>query len=531
MIQPDNNNITALYCRLSQDDMLQGESNSIINQKKMLEDYAVKNGFTHYEFYVDDGYSGIAFDNRPDFQRMLNDIKTGKIRTVITKDLSRFGRNFLLVGNYLQIVFPDYNVRYIAINDNIDTNQGENEFTELRSLFNEWYVRDCSKKIKAVKLSQAMRGERVNGAYPYGYMVSPDNKNKLIPDPETAPVVQKIFEMYATGESIAAIQRYLKEHKILTPKARFYTKNNAQHQSLLNPYIWSERTLYDIFTRKEYLGHTYLRKKTKIIYKSKKEKHNPIEEQLYFPDTHEPLIDDNTWDIVQKRCENRTRPIKSGEIDDLSGLLYCPDCGSRLNLHRSKSTPKRKEYYCCSKAYSRKIDVCSSHFIRREVIRALILADLQRITAEAKTMRDVFISKCKQENSSVNQSEIAHIQREIAKSENRISELGTLFTRLYEDYALGRITQEQFDFLYQNFDKEKAEHIALCSELKQKLSNHQNAENNIDRFLRIVDKYTDIQELSYSLVHEFISKVYVYNADKESKTQKIEIYYNFVGMV
>lgn len=531
MTQP--NKITALYCRLSKDDADFGDSNSIVNQKKILEMYAQDNGFEPYQFYVDDGYSGVAFDNRPDFQRMLADMKDGKISTVITKDLSRFGRNYLLVGGFLQIEFPEYDVRYIAINDNIDTNDGDDEFTELRSLFNEWYVRDCSKKIKAVKLAQALRGERVNGAYPYGYMVSPDDKNKLIPDPETSPVVRKIFALYADGESMAAIQRYLKEHKIMTPKARFYSlKGNIKNKALLDPYVWSEKTLYDMFERREYLGHTYLRKKTKLSYKSKNEKKNPIEEQLLFENTHEPLIDEDTWNVVQKRRANRTRPVKTGEIDDLSGLLFCPACGNRLCLHRSKSTPKRKEYYCCRKAYSIKdVDICTAHLIRRDAIRELVLRDLQRVTAEVKLHRNEFIEKCKNGEDTEHQKELSAMQRELAKAEKRISELDLLFTKMYEDFALGRIKQEQFDLLSDNFGKEKNDLTEKCAEYRKALAEFKDTKNNIDKFLKIVDKYADIQELSYSLVREFIEKIYVYDADKINHTQKIEIYYNFVGMI
>ena len=285
MLQP--NKITALYCRLSQDDANQGESDSITNQKAILLKYAQDNGFSNPQFYVDDGYSGVNFDNRPAFKEMLSEIEKGSIATVITKDLSRFGRNFLLVGQYLQIIFPEYGVRYIAVNDNVDTIQGDDEFTELRSLFNEWYVRDTSKKIKAVKLAQAMRGERVNGAVPYGYIPSVDDKNHLIVDERYAPAIRELFRLYAEGKCIMEIVRLFKAKQYLNPTAvRLLRANPAFDINTFDePYVWNRRSMGEILDNPVYLGHTYTHQSSKLSYKSNKMIEYPIEQQFECYDT------------------------------------------------------------------------------------------------------------------------------------------------------------------------------------------------------------------------------------------------------
>jgi len=308
MVQADK--ITALYCRLSQEDMQNGESESIQNQKLILQKYAEQNHFFNTRFFVDDGFSGVSFE-RDGLQAMLKEVEAGNVATVITKDLSRLGRNYLKTGELIEMIFPEYDVRYIAINDGVDTAKGDNEFTPLRNWFNEFYARDTSKKIRAVKQAKAQKGERVNGQVPYGYIADPNNRNHLIPDPETAYVIKQIFAMYINGDRICEIQNWLRDNKIFTPSELDYRRKGKSRHPRPNSnciYNWPDKTLYDILSRKEYLGHTFTGKSYKVSYNSKKTKKNPEEKQYFFPNTHEPLIDEETFELAQKRASTRHRP-------------------------------------------------------------------------------------------------------------------------------------------------------------------------------------------------------------------------------
>lgn len=531
MIQP--NKITALYCRLSQDDANLGESNSITNQKKMLEKYAADNGFENCRFYVDDGYSGISFDNRPAFQEMYSEIEKGNIATVITKDLSRFGRNYLLVGQYLQILFPEFGVRYIAINDNVDTIQGDDEFTELRSLFNEWYVRDTSKKIKAVKLAQAMRGERVNGAVPYGYVPSPEDKNHLIIDERYAPAIRKAFRMYADGKGIMEIVRHFKEMKYLNPTAVRKLRENPDFDinTLDEPYVWNRRSLGEILDNPVYLGHTYTHQSGKVSYKSSKMIEYPIEQQFEFLNTHEPLVDTDTWNTVQRRKADRPKVNRQSEVDSFSGLLFCGDCGTRMSVHRK--TSRARIFYTCEGYNSRreKSNQCTTHCINKKVVEAVVLDDLIRVTSAARQNREKFIEICKANSESVSKKEKAAKKRELTKAEKRLKEVKRMFVKIYEDNALGKLSDEDYVMLSGTYKTEQAQLEQIISDLTTELKQIQDDEQNTNRFLSVVDKYTEITELTYDLLRDFIDKIYIYENDKVHKRRKIEIFYNFVGNI
>ena len=531
MIQP--NKITALYCRLSQDDANFGESNSITNQKKLLEKYAKDNGFENCKFYVDDGYSGVSFDNRPAFKEMYAEIEKGNIGTVITKDLSRFGRNFLLVGQYLQIIFPEYGVRYIAVNDNVDTIQGDDEFTELRSLFNEWYVRDTSKKIKAVKLAQAMRGERVNGAVPYGYMPSPEDKNHLIIDERYAPAIREAFKLYADGKGIMEIVRYLKGKKYLNPTAVRKLRENPKFDidTLDEPYVWNRRSLGEILDNPAYLGHTYTHQSGTVSYKTRKMIEYPKEQQFEFLNTHEPIIDIDTWNTVQRRKADRPKVNRQNEVDSFSGLLFCGDCGTRMSVHRDSCRPRI--FYTCEGYNSRreKANQCTTHSINKKIVEAVVLDDLLRVTSAARKNRDKFIEICKANSTSVTKKEQSAKKRELTKAEKRLAEVKKMFVKIYEDNALGKLTDEDYALLSETYKTEQAQLEQNISELTTELNQIQNDEQNTRRFLSIVDKYTEITELTYDLLRDFIDKIYIYEKDKVNKTRKIEIFYNFVGNI
>ena len=532
------NKITALYCRLSQEDARLGESLSIENQKAILLEYAKKNHFPNPVFFVDDGYSGTNYD-RPGFQSMLVEIEAGRVGIVITKDLSRLGRNSALTGLYTNFTFPQYGVRYIAINDNYDTidpNSVNNDFAGIKNWFNEFYARDTSKKIRAVKQAKAQKGERVNGEVPYGYIADPNDRNHLLPDPETAHVVKQIFAMYVRGDRMCEIQNWLRDNEILTVgELRYRRTGSKRHpRPQLNAwYNWPDKTLYDILTRKEYLGHTITGKTYKVSYKSKKTKKNPEEKRYFFPNTHEPLIDEETFELAQKRIATRQRPTKVDEIDLFSGLLFCGDCGYKMYAVRGAGTLERKHAYTCGNYRNRARNdmLCTTHYIRKSVLKELVLADLQRVTSYVKEHEQEFIETANECSAKAVQKTLTQQRKELDKAQNRINELNILFRKLYEDNALGKLSDEQFAFLTSGYDEEKKTLTRRIAELSQEIDNATERSADVKRFVALVRRYTAIEELTYENVHEFIDRILIHELDKETNTRKIEIFYSFVGRV
>ncbi len=533
MLQADK--ITALYCRLSQEDMQAGESESIQNQKLILQRYADEHFFLNTRFFVDDGFSGVSFE-REGLQAMLREVEAGNVATVITKDLSRLGRNYLKTGELIEIVFPEYEVRYIAINDGVDTAREDNEFTPLRNWFNEFYARDTSKKIRAVKQAKAQRGERVNGEVPYGYLSDPNYRNHLIPDPETAHVVKQIFAMYVRGDRMCEIQNWLRDNEILTVgELRYRRTGRTQHpRPQLNAwYNWPEKTLYDILARQEYLGHTITAKTYKVSYKSKKTRKNAEDKRYFFPNTHEPLIDEETFALAQKRIATRHRPTKSDEIDLFSGLLFCGDCGYKMYLQKGAGTPERKHAYTCGNYRNRARNdfLCTTHYIRKSVLKELVLADLQRIMSYVKGHEQEFIQTATECSEQAMKKALGHQRKELDKAEARLGEINLLFRKLYEDNALGRLSNEQFVFLTSGYEDEKRELTKRAAELKKEIDTAAERSADVKRFVTLVRRYTEISELTYENVHEFIDRILIYELDKNTNTRKIEIFYSFVGKV
>ena len=533
MLQADK--ITALYCRLSQEDMQAGESESIQNQKLILQKYADEHHFFNTRFFVDDGFSGVSFE-REGLQEMLREVEAGNVATVITKDLSRLGRNYLKTGELIEIVFPEYEVRYIAINDGVDTAREDNEFTPLRNWFNEFYARDTSKKIRAVKQAKAQKGERVNGEVPYGYIADPNDRNHLIPDPETAHVVKQIFAMYVHGDRVCDIQRWLKEHEILTVgELRYRRTGSTRHPRPQQNawYNWPDKTLYDILARKEYLGHTYTGKSYKVSYKSKKTKRIPEEKQYFFPNTHEPLIDEETFELAQKRLANRHRCTRVDEVDIFSGLLFCGDCGYKMYLIRGAGTPERKHAYTCGNYRNRARNdfVCTTHYIRKSVVSELVLADLKRVLSYVQSSEQEFIRTANEYNAQAMKKALAQQRKELDKAEKRMSELNVLFRKLYEDNALGKISDSQFAFLTSGYDEEKTTLTRRIAELTQEIDAATERSADVKRFVALVRKYTAIDELTYENVHELIDRILIHELDRETNTRKVEIFYNFVGRI
>ena len=533
MLQTDK--ITALYCRLSQEDMQAGESESIQNQKLILQRYADEHHFFNTRFFVDDGFSGVSFE-RQGLQAMLREVEAGKVATVITKDLSRLGRNYLKTGELIEIVFPEYEVRYIAINDGVDTAREDNEFTPLRNWFNEFYARDTSKKIRAVKQAKAQKGERVNGEVPYGYIADPNDRNHLLPDPETANVVKQIFAMYGRGDRMCEIQNWLREHEILTVSELRYRRTGSCRHPRPHPtciYNWPDKTLYDILTRKEYLGHTITGKSYKVSYKSKKTKKNPEEKQYFFPNTHEALIDEETFDLAQKRIATRHRPTKVETIDIFSGLLFCGECGYKMYLQQGAGTLERKHAYTCGK-YRNRIrtgEVCTTHYIRKSVLQELVLADLQRVLSYVRNNEQDFIETANEYNAKATQKALTQQRKELEKAQARMGELNLLFRKLYEDNALGKLSDEQFAFLTSGYDDEKKMLTHKIAELSTVIDTATERSTDVKRFVALVRKYTEINELTYENVHELIDRILIHELDKETNTRKIEILYSFVGRV
>ena len=418
----------------------------------------------------------------------------------------------------------------------MDTAREDNEFTPLRNWFNEFYARDTSKKIKAVKQAQAARGERVNGSYPYGYIVDPANKNHLLPDPETAHIVKKIFAMYIHGERICRIQDWLKENKILTPCELFYSRTGSARfgrAQLGAIYAWSDKTIYDMLARQEYLGHTVTAKKYTVSYKTKKERFNPPEKQHFFPNTHEPLIDEATFELAQKRIATKTRPTKSDEIDLFSGLLFCADCEYRLYLIKGAGTIERKHAYTCGNYRNRARNdySCTTHYIRKTVIKELVLADLQRVLSYVKANESDFIQTATRHGDTEAKKELNIKRRELDKSAARIKELDTLFRRLYEDNALVRLSDQQFIMLTSGYEDEKKALITKATALEHEINAVTDQRANVDEFVKIVRRYTEIQELTYENVHEFIDRILIHEPDLEAGTRKVEIFYSFVGQI
>ena len=529
--------ITALYCRLSKDDLNVGDSDSIVHQRAILEKYAEDNRFPNIRVFVDDGYSGVSFD-RPGFQEMYKLIEGGKVGIVITKDLSRLGRNYIEVGNYTEFVFPRYDVRYIAINDNYDSLFSDNnELAPFKNLFNEWYARDTSKKIRAVFKAKAERGERLGTTIPYGYRRDPNSGKecRLLINEETAPVVKMIFAMCAEGIGPSNISKALEERKILKPTFYRFQKEGkyGTHTDTENPYKWNERTIADILDNEIYLGHT-INCRTRIAsFKDKRTIKVPKEEQLRFENTHEAIIDQETWDIVRKVREGRIRKTRMGEINKYSGLIYCADCGKKHYFVRGK-TVKRENYNFICGNYRKHVgeEKCTPHSIREVVLDEIVLEEINKALYYARNNTKEFTDYISKKTSSQYRKELNAKTAELSKAEKRIVELKSLFKRLYEDNVLGRISDEQYRMLSADYNDEQKELEASIPELQKEIDTLKNECTNVQKFLDIVRKYVCVQELTPEVLRTFISKIVVHEREKkhsQTSPQQIDIYFRYIG--
>ena len=521
--------ITALYERLSQEDKLEGESNSIANQKKILERYCREHGITAYRHYdEDDGYSGTNF-NRPGFQRMLADIKAGKIKRVIVKDMSRFGRDYLQVGFYTDMLFPDFGVHFIAVNDGVDSTRGENEFTAIRNVFNEMYARDTSKKIRATWQSKGKSGEHLTTIPPYGYMKDPDNKKKWIIDEEAAAVVQQIFALCVSGMGPTQIAKWLEKHEIYNPTAYSQAKGRpVTNKPTANPYKWTNETVSRTLERIEYLGHTVNFKTRKQSYKSKKKLWNDPSEWVIFENTQPPIVEESVFLIVQNIRRSRRRPTKMGDMGIFSGLLYCAECGGKMYQCRATNFTEEQKYFICS-TYRKGKDLCTTHSIKNVVLHEIVLRNLREAIEYVTQYEAEFIQEAADSRLRERDAEFSRKRETLSRAESRIAELDNLFKHLYEDNVTGKLSDERFIKMSRDYELEQENLKSMAEVLREEIKQQEKQKTNVKAFISVVKKYTDMQELDASILREFIDRIEVSHTDKNSKTKEITIVYNFIG--
>ena len=524
--------ITALYCRLSRDDELQGDSNSIKNQKAILQKYADDNGFHNTQFFVDDGYSGTNF-NRPGWIRLISLVDDGQVRTIIVKDMSRLGRDYLQVGMYTEIKFPNADIRFIAINNGVDSENGqESDFTPFLNIINEWYAKDTSKKIRAVFKAKGEAGKPLCTNPPYGYVKSPEDKLHWIVDPEAAEVVKEAFRLCIQGYGVAQIAGIFTERQLLNPTS--YAKSKGRNvpdnrDTVHADYHWTNSTISHMLTRQEYLGHLVNFKTYRKSYKNKKLQKNDPENWQIFKNTHEAIIDQETFDIVQRIRDGRRRLTPMGEMPVLSGMVFCADCGAKLYQVRGRNLPQ-KEYMVCA-TYRKVKGGCSSHQIRNEVLEELILDGIQSITAFAREHESEFVEMVmKKSQAELNKSQ-RDSKRELEQSMQRIAKLDTIIQRLYEDNIEGKISDERFARMSQNYEAEQTQLQSRVKELKGILQEEKEENLNVNQFLGLVRRYTDVKELTAEIIREFVEKVIVYKAEKVDghRVQRIKIIWNCIG--
>ena len=520
--------ITALYARLSQEDALDGDSNSIVNQKAVLSKYAADNGFTNPVFFIDDGVSGVTFD-RPNFNRMIAEIEAGNVGTVIVKDMSRLGRDYLKVGYYTEIFFVERDVRYIAINDGVDSAKGDNDFTPFRNLFNDFYAKDTSKKVRAIKKAQGMAGEHLTKP-PYGYKVDPADKKKWIVDEEAASVVKRIFDLCIAGKGPMQIAKILKADKILTTKA-YYAKQKGK---LLpdNPYNWNENSIVGILERMDYCGHTVNFKSYSKSHKLKKRIPTTKEQQAIFRNTHEAIVEEAVFERVQELRANKRRPTKAERQGLFSGLVYCADCGSKLHFATCKSFDGRQDHYRCAK-YKSNTGSCTAHFIREETLKAIVRQRIFDVTARFIENIMDFREMVYQQQFAEAEKDMKRKRREVEQARKRIAELDRIFKRIYEDNINGIISHERFLKLSEEYETEQQELTEKVKIEQQEVDTYDQNKMDFDSFAAIIRKYVGITKLTPTIVNEFVKKIVVHAPEKINgkRFQKVDIVFNFVGEI
>lgn len=547
-----DNRITALYERLSRDDDLAGDSNSIVNQKKMLEDYAKNNGYTNTVHFTDDGFSGGSFE-KPGWKQMLSRIENGDIGTVIVKDMSRVGRDYLQVGFYTEVFFREKGVRFIAVSNGVDSdNNTSSEFAPFLNIMNEWYLRDCSRKITAVLRAKGKEGKPITSNPPYGYVKSPDDKNLWLVDEEAAEVVKKIFRLTVEGMGPYQIAKRLTEEKIEKPSYYQATRQRGNFKTMCDfetPYNWTGGSVVRILERPEYMGDTVNFRSHKESYKDKKAVKNSSEDILIFQDTHEPIIDRRTWYLVQELRKTVRRVDTSGEGSLLTGKLYCADCGGKMHYRRSTTRAGRDwrgipngevqhtsaGFNCSTYNSSRKKykQVCCSHSIKEDTVKQLILESIQYALKSVRMDEAAFIKSMRSASEVRDKGEVKKLKTDLAKKEKRFADLDLLIKKVYEDNAMGKLPDRRYEMLSSDYEKEQQEIEISIRQIQEKLMQFEEDTDRTEEFLSLVHKYTDIQELTPAIVNEFVDKVLVHKIEETDgdRVQEIEIFLNYIGRV
>ena len=546
----ENEKITALYERLSRDDEMVGDSNSIVNQKKMLEDYAKQNGYTNIEHFTDDGYSGGSFD-RPDWKRMVAGIEDGSIGTVIVKDMSRIGRDYLQVGFYTEVMFKEKEVHFIAIANGVDNQKRESsEFAPFLNIMNEWYIRDSSRKVTTVLRARGMEGKHTTNNAIYGYRKSEEDKNQWVIDEEAAEVVRRIYRMSLEGKGPYEIARILSEEQIERPSYYLAKRGLGTCRSNNNtatPYVWRGATVRDILSKPEYMGHTVNFRSYKESYKDKRAKKTPKEDWVIFKNTQEAIVSEEMWNKVQELRKTVRRTDTVGEANPFTGLLYCADCGAKMYNHRGgagrarnwkgelngKRRPERDEYNCSTYNLSRQSydKQCSQHYIRTEVVRKLVLETIKAVSDYVITNEEEFINRIYSTSRDKQKESIKSLKRKIAQDTKRVNELNMLMKKLYEDNISGKLSDKRFEFMLSEFENEQDTLEISMENAKAEIEKYESDTVRADKFIELVKRYTDFSELTTPMLNEFVEKILVHEADYSSgeRVQEVEIYLNFIG--
>lgn len=546
----ENEKITALYERLSRDDEMVGDSNSIVNQKKMLEDYAKQNGYTNIEHFTDDGYSGGSFD-RPDWKRMVAGIEDGSIGTVIVKDMNRIGRDYLQVGFYTEVMFKEKEVHFIAIANGVDNQKRESsEFAPFLNIMNEWYIRDSSRKVTTVLRARGMEGKHTTNNAIYGYRKSEEDKNQWVIDEEAAEVVRRIYRMSLEGKGPYEIARILSEEQIERPSYYLAKRGLGTCRSNNNtatPYVWRGATVRDILSKPEYMGHTVNFRSYKESYKDKRAKRTPKEDWVIFKNTQEAIVSEEMWNKVQELRKTVRRTDTVGEANPFTGLLYCADCGAKMYNHRGgagrarnwkgklngKRRPDRDEYNCSTYNLSRQSydKQCSQHYIRTEVVRKLVLETIKAVSDYVITNEEEFINRIYSTSRDKQKESIRSLKRKIAQDTKRVNELNMLMKKLYEDNINGKLSDKRFEFMLSEFENEQDTLEISMENAKAEIEKYESDTVRADKFIELVKRYTDFSELTTPMLNEFVEKILVHEADYSSgeRVQEVEIYLNFIG--
>ena len=534
--------ITALYERLSRDDELAGDSNSIINQKSYLESNARQRGYENLVHYTDDGYSGGNFD-RPAWKRLIADVEAGKVAHVLVKDMSRIGRDYLQTGYYTEVLFRQYHVHFVAIANSVDSDdQNSNEFAPFLNIMNEWYLRDLSRKQRAAVRTKGESGKPTTTSIIYGYKKDPNDKYHWLINEEAAEVVRRIFRLTIEGHGPYEIARILFDDKVETPAVYFAKRGIGLWKSkeeFTHPYSWSGNVIRSLLAKQEYCGDTVNFRSHKESYKDKSPVKNPKEDWLIFKDTHEAIVDRETWELAQKLRKTPKRIDTFGVANPLTGLMYCAECGKKMYNHRSRGDLEKGRYptdfFDCStytRAHQRYLSApCKGHYITNKTIRRLILDTIQAASTAAITDKDAFFEKIRAESQLRQKEAVREANRKLNKSRRRITELDGIIKKLYESYAIGKITEERFDSLLAEYEAEQKELTVFVTETEQKLSVFDEDTARAEQFLALAKKYTDFSELTTPMINEFIDKIVVHAAEKidGERVQEIEIHLKFIG--